>query len=393
MTLRLFLIAGEASGDKLGAALMAGIKALAKGPVSFHGIGGPLMEAEGMESLFPMEELSVMGLTEILANYRRLSRRVRETAERVVVMSPDALITIDIPEFSLRVAEQVKKVAPDLRTIHYVAPTVWAWRPGRAKKMARSVDHVLALLPFEPPYMEAAGMSCDFVGHPVVTEDQATEDEIAAFRAKYLDGEGPVILVLPGSRRAEVERLMPVFGAALRDVLRRHPDARIILPAAPSVAGIVEARLKNWPGRPIMLDPRAHAPAAFGAEKRAAFACADVALAASGTVSLELAATETPMVIAYTMSWLSRKLIGAMLRVDTVTLVNLVTDSRTIPEFLSENCRPEPIAAALNGLLDDERARLDQLDAMALAMRRLGRGGEAPWLRAARSVLAQVKVD
>ena len=254
MMLRLFLVAGEPSGDRLGAALMAGIKALTQGPVSFHGIGGPLMQAEGLQTLFPMEELSVMGLTEILANYRRLSRRVDETAAAVQAMAPDALITIDIPEFSLRVAARVKAALPDLRTIHYVAPTVWAWRPGRAKKMAKSVDHVLALLPFEPPYMEAAGMSCDFVGHPVVAEEQATEGEIAAFRAKYLRGEGPVILVLPGSRRSEVERLMPIFGAALRDVLDRHPDARIVLPAAPAVAGIVAARIKDWPGKPIILE-------------------------------------------------------------------------------------------------------------------------------------------
>lgn len=391
MTLRLFVIAGEPSGDRLGAALMAGIKALAQGPVDFHGIGGPLMQAEGLTTIFPMEELSVMGLTEILANYRRLSRRVQNTTEAVLAMAPDALITIDIPEFSLRVAERVKARAPTLRTIHYVAPTVWAWRPKRAKKMARSIDHVLALLPFEPPYMEAEGMSCDFVGHPVVTEPLATEAEIAAFRAKHGLQDGPVILVLPGSRRSEVERLIPVFGAALHKVLDRHPQARIILPAAPAVAALVAARVTDWPDRTIVLDPRGVSAQDFAIEKRAAFASADVALAASGTVSLELAATDTPMVIAYTMSWLSRKLIGAMLRVDTVTLVNLVTDSRTIPEFLSENCRPEPIAAALSQLMEDERARLDQLDAMGLAMRRLGRGGEAPWLRAARSVLAHIR--
>ena len=390
MTLRLFLIAGEPSGDRLGAALMAGIKALAQGPVEFHGIGGPLMQAEGLTTLFPMEELSVMGLTEILANYRRLSKRVTFTAEAVVAMAPDALITIDIPEFSLRVADHVKARAPALRTIHYVAPTVWAWRPGRAKKMAKSIDHVLALLPFEPPYMEAAGMTCDFVGHPVVTEPQATEAEVAAFRAKYAPAGGPLILVLPGSRRSEIERLMPVFGAALHKVLLRHPGAQIILPAAPAVAGLVAARLSDWPAGTRVLDPRGVGADAFAAEKRASFAAADVALAASGTVSLELAATDTPMVIAYTMSWLSRKLIGALLRVDTVTLVNLVTDSRTIPEFLSENCRPDPIADALSHLMEDERARLDQLDAMALAMRRLGRGGEAPWLRAARAVLARI---
>lgn len=390
MSLRLFLIAGEPSGDRLGAALMAGIKALTQGPVEFHGIGGPLMQAEGLSTLFPMEELSVMGLTEILANYRRLSARVRDTAEAALAMAPDALITIDIPEFSLRVADHVKARAPDLRTIHYVAPTVWAWRPGRAKKMAKSIDHVLALLPFEPPYMQAHGMSCDFVGHPVVTEPQATEAEIAEFRAKYAPNGEPLILALPGSRRAEIERLMPVFGAALTQVLARHPEARIVVPAAPAVAGLVVARSADWPKGTVILDPRGMDTADFAAEKRAAFGAADLALAASGTVSLELAATDTPMVIAYTMSWLSRKLIGALLRVDTVTLVNLVTDSRTIPEFLGENCRPGPIADALGRLMEDERARLDQLDAMALAMRKLGRGGEAPWLRAARSVLGRL---
>jgi lipid-A-disaccharide synthase len=238
--------------------------------------------------------------------------------------------------------------------------------------------------------MEAAGMSCDFVGHPVVTEPQATEAEIAEFRAKYDVADGPVILVLPGSRRSEVERLMPIFGAALHQVVARHPKARLVLPAAPAVAALVAARVSDWPAATTVLDPRGRLAEEFAADKRAAFATADLALAASGTVSLELAATDTPMVIAYTMSWLSRKLIGALLRVDTVTLVNLVSDTRTIPEFLSENCRPDPIAAALLGVIEDGRQRADQLDAMALAMRRLGRGGDAPWLRAARSVLAHI---
>jgi len=390
MTLRLFLVAGEPSGDRLGAALMAGLKTLAEEPVEFHGIGGPMMQAEGLQTLFPMEELSVIGLTEILANYRRLARRVSDTAEAVLAMKPDALITIDIPEFSLRVAAKVKAAAPHQPTVHYVAPTVWAWRPKRARKMARGIDHVLALLPFEPPYMQAEGMSCDFVGHPVVTEPQASEAEIAAFRDKHALGDGPKVLVLPGSRRSEIERLAPVFGEALRPVLARHPDAQVILPAAPAVAALVAEKTRGWPGRTIILDPRGQNADAFAAEKRAGFAVADVALAASGTVSLELAASETPMVIAYDMSWLSRKMVSAMLRVDTVTLVNLVSDSRAVPEFLGEACRPAQVAAALNRLLDDEGARLEQLDAMALTMQRLGRGGEAPGLRAARSVLSVI---
>ncbi|NKX46005.1 lipid-A-disaccharide synthase [Roseicyclus persicicus] len=386
--MRLFLVAGEPSGDRLGAALMAGLKELAGEPVEFHGIGGPLMQAEGLQTLFPMEELSVIGLTEILANYRRLARRVTDTADAVVAMKPDALITIDIPEFSLRVAAKVKARRPHQPTVHYVAPTVWAWRAKRARKMAKSIDHVLALLPFEPPYMEAEGMTCDFVGHPVVTEPRATGAEIAAFRDKHGLPEGePIVLVLPGSRRSEIERLAPVFGEALRPVLAHHPEAHVVLPAAPAVASLVAEKAAGWPGRPVVLDPRGVPADAFAAEKRAAFFAADVALAASGTVSLELAAAETPMVIAYDMSWLSRKVITAMLQVDTVTLVNLVADSRTIPEFIGEGCKPAPIAAALNRLLDDEGARVDQLDAMALAMLRLGRGGEPPGLRAARSVL------
>ncbi|MGP1358934.1 lipid-A-disaccharide synthase [Roseicyclus sp.] len=390
--MRLFLVAGEASGDRLGAALIRGLREVSGEEIELHGIGGPLMEAEGLTSLFPMEELSVMGLTEILPRLRSLLARVAQTAEEVVRLKPDALITIDSPEFSLRVAAKVKARARQVRTIHYVAPTVWAWRPKRARKMARSIDHVLALLPFEPPYMEAEGMSCDFVGHPVTTEPVASEAEAAAFRARHgIAAEAPLVLVLPGSRRSEVDRLAPVFGEALRAVLAERPETRLVLPTTANVAGSLPEKLARWPVQPVVLDPRGQAAEAFLAEKRAAFAAADVALAASGTVSLELAAAATPMVIAYDMSWLSRKIIGAMLRVDTVTLVNLVSDTRAVPEFLGPACRPAPIAAALLALLGDDAARGAQLDAMAATMLRLGRGGESPGLRAARSVLRVIR--
>ncbi|WP_025312719.1 lipid-A-disaccharide synthase [Roseicyclus elongatus] len=389
--MRVFLVAGEPSGDRLGAALIRGLKQLHSGPVELHGIGGPLMQAEGLVSLFPMEELSVMGLTEIVPRLRSLLARVSQTAEAVIDLKPDALITIDSPEFSLRVAARVKARAETLPTIHYVAPTVWAWRPKRAAKMAKSIDHVLALLPFEPPYMEAAGMSCDFVGHPVTTEPVASEAEAAAFRARHgIADLAPLILVLPGSRRGEVERLAPVFGAGLQPVLAAHPAARLVVPTTEAVAGGLPAKLSDWPGDPIILDPRGQDGGAFMAEKRAAFAAADVALAASGTVSLELAATATPMVIAYDFSWLTRKVIASMLRVDTVTLVNLVSDTRAVPEFLGPDCRADRIAPALRRLIENDAARRDQLDAMAATMLRLGRGGEDPGLRAARSVLSVI---
>lgn len=382
---KVYLIAGEASGDRLGAALMAGLKALA-GKVEFHGVGGALMQAEGMESLFPMEELSVMGLAEILPKYRALMRRIDEVSADVLRVAPDVLITIDSPDFGLRVARRVK-AASTIRTVHYVAPSVWAWRPGRAAKMAGCIDQVLALLPFEPPYMEAAGMRCDFVGHPVVAEPVPSAADVARFRADHGLTDGPVVLVLPGSRKGEVIRLAPVFGAALGRVVAAHPTARVVVPAARGVAATVEGLVANWPGDPVVLDPRTLPAAAAEARKRTAFAAADLALAASGTVSLELAAAATPMVIAYDMNWFSWQVISRMVKLETVTLVNLVSGELAVPEFLGPECKAGPIAEALNRLLDDPARRRDQLGAMAKTMQALGQGGEPPGLRAARAVL------
>ena len=371
--LKLFLIAGEPSGDRLGAALMAGLKVLT--PIDFTGVGGPLMQAEGMASLFPMEELSVMGIAEVLPKYLHLKRRIREAADAVLASGAEALVTIDSPDFCLRVAALVKATRPGFRTIHYVAPSVWAWRPGRAMKMARVIDHVLALLPFEPPYMTGAGMTCDFVGHPVVAEPLASPAEKAVFMAQ-----GPLLLALPGSRRGEVTRLAPIFGAVVDRLKARHPDLRVALPTVSGVAGLVRELTGAWAVQPILIED----PAA----KRGAFAAADVALAASGTVSLELALNACPMVVAYDMHpatlWLMRR--AAL--IDTVTLVNLVSETRVVPEFIGPDCRAERIAPALEAVLAEPTA---QRAAMALTMERLGQGGEPPGLRAARSVLASIR--
>ena len=369
--LKLYLIAGEPSGDRLGAALMAGLKALSPG-VEFHGIGGPLMQAEGMVSLFPMEELSIMGLVEVLPKYRALKRRMAEAAADALACQPAALITIDSPDFCLRVAALVKQSRPDLRTIHYVAPSVWAWRPGRAAKMARHIDHVLALLPFEPPYMQAAGMTCAFVGHPVVSEPLASPEECAV-----MAGEGPLLLALPGSRKGEVSRLCPVFGATIARLKARHPTLRVVLPTVRGVEPLVRDLTRDWAVAPQIITD--------AAQKRAAFAMADVALAASGTVSLELAANDCPMVIAYDMNRLTLWLMRSAARVDTVTLVNLVSETRVVPEFIGARCQPDLIAPALEALLADPSG---QTEAMKMTMQRLGQGGDAPGLRAARSVLA-----
>ncbi|MCV2873322.1 lipid-A-disaccharide synthase [Defluviimonas sp. WL0050] len=377
--MKLFLIAGEASGDSLGAALMSGLKALAPG-VEFHGVGGPKMEAEGLTSLFPMEELSVMGIMEVLPKYRHLKRRIAETAARVEGIAPDALITIDSPDFCLRVARLVRAANPDQKTIHYVAPTVWAWRPGRAAKMAEVIDHVLALFPFEPPYMEAAGMTCDFVGHPVVAEARATGADAAAFReAQAIGPDQPLLLCLPGSRKGEVTRLAPRFEEAIARLRDREPGLRVVIPTVRGVAPLVRGMTARWKITPLVIED--------AAEKRAAFAAADLALAASGTVSLELAANRVPMVIAHDFNRLTWWMMKRAALIDTVTLVNIVSETRTVPEFLGPACQPGPISAALARLLAGESDREAQLNAMELTMDRLGRGAEAPGRRAARSVL------
>ena len=371
--MKVFVIAGEASGDKLGAALMAGLTQL-RPDVTLDGVGGPLMQAEGLVSRFPMDELSVMGLAEILPKYRALKARIRQMAEAIIETRPDILITIDSPDFCLRVARLVK-AASDIRTVHYVAPTVWAWRPGRAEKMARHIDHVLALFPFEPPYMQAAGMDCDFVGHPVVAEPLATQAEADAM------GDGTVVLVLPGSRKGEVSRLADRFGVAVAKIAAAVPDARFVIPTTGGVHDLVQERVAQWPVPVTVLPPGSPHKAAW-------FRRADVALAASGTVSLELAAAKTPMVVAYRMNRLTEEIMRRKLLTDTVTLVNLVAESRTVEEFLGPDCRPAAVASALARAYLRPEA---QQDALALTMERLGAGGEDPGLRAARAILDGVR--
>lgn len=380
--MRVFLVAGEPSGDRLGGALMEGLRSLVP-DIQFDGIGGPLMQAQSLDSRFPMAELSVMGLVEVLPKFFHLKRRISETAQAVLDTQPDVLITIDSPDFSLRVAKQVKAQS-DIRTVHYVAPSVWAWRPGRADKMAKVIDHVLALLPFEPPYMERAGMECDFVGHPVASEPIASDQDIQDFRATYDLGDAPIILALPGSREGEIERLAPIFGEALRLYLKNRPSARIVVPAVAHMVDTVTEHMQSWPGNPVVVDPREMPSDQAQAQKRAAFAAAELSLAASGTVSLELAAQSTPMVIAYNLNWLTTLIAKRMVKLDTVTLVNLVSETRTVPECLLDDCQPEQIAEALKQVSAAPDA---QRDAMTLTMERLGRGGEAPGLRAARAVL------
>ena len=380
--MKLFLLAGEASGDRLGAELMRGLRHL-KPDVRFRGIAGPEMQSEGLDSLFDMAELSVMGLAEVLPKYFSLKRRLDQTVAGVLAWKPDILVTIDSPDFCLRVARAVRAADPSIRTCHYVAPSVWAWRPGRAKKMAAYIDHVLALLPFEPPYMQAEGMACDFVGHPVAAQAAVTSKQIAQFQADFgLDPARRSLVVLPGSRASEIKRLLPIFCKVVAQPY--FAEFQLIFPTLPHLEPLLRAEIDAL-AQDTVLVTGAGLTAADAAEQRlVAYGAATAALAASGTVSLELAAAGTPMVIAYDMGFISRMVIGAMLKIDTVTLVNLVSETRAVPEFIGKDCKAERIAPALQQILDAPDA---QAQAIKTTMTRLGRGDPELPYRAARAVL------
>lgn len=380
-TPHLYIIAGEPSGDRLGGALMRSLHDRAD--PRFTGIGGQTMARAGLRSLFEMSELTVMGLSEVLPKLPRLIRRIRQTADDVIAQRPDALITIDSPDFTLRVAAKARKALPDLKVVHYVAPSVWAWRPGRAAKMARHVDHVLALLPFEPPYMHAAGMTCDFVGHPVTARMRPGDGEIADYRAGLdLRPDQKTLIVAPGSRRGEVARLMPDFVATIARLRNQIPDLAILCPVAETVRGDVAEAFQTVPGPVHLIDG-----AADPLVKERTFASADAALCASGTITLELAAMGTPMVAAYRTTWLTSQIVRRVIKINSANLINLISGDAVVPEFLQEFCTPHALEGALLPLLRDPATAVAQRNAFIAVMEALGRGGEAPEARAARSVL------
>ncbi len=379
----IFLIAGEPSGDVLGARLMAALKRKSGGKVRFAGVGGARMGEEGLGSLFPIGELSLMGLAEVLPHVPRLLRRIRETAARIRALSPSVLITIDSPDFTFRVAKRKRLGGATMPAIHYVAPQVWAWRPGKAKATANLFDRLMVLLPFEPPYFEAVGLPCTFVGHPVV-ESGAEKGDGPAFRRRHgIPPVTPLICVLPGSRRSETTPLLPVFGETLGRLMQSWPHLRAVVPTVETVADAVTTAAEGWPVPALVLKG--------DAEKFDAFAAADAGLAASGTVTLELAMANTPMVVAYKVNpvtgWLARRLI----RTRYVNLMNLILDRETVPELLQDDCTPDKLAETLFRLLTDGAAQRAQRAAFAEVMEKLGRDGPPPSERAAEVVLSMIR--
>jgi lipid-A-disaccharide synthase len=374
-----FLVAGEPSGDQLGFKLMRALRA-ADPAISLRGVGGPAMEREGLRSLFSMDDISVMGFLPVVRRLPLLLRRIRETADAVIADPPGALVIIDSPDFTHRVARRVRKALPDLPILDYVSPSVWAWRPGRARKMRAYVDEVLALLPFEPEaHARLGGPPCVYVGHPLI-------ERLAELRgARDAARSGPPLVVaLPGSRRSEVERLMDDFGAALALVAARCGPIDVVLPTLPHVEALVREKARLWPLPPrIVLGE---------AEKFASFAQARAALAASGTVTLELALAQTPMVVAYRVSALEAALARRLVSAPSIVLPNLVLGANAIPELLQEDCTPQRLADALAPLIAGGPARDAQVAALARldGLMRLP-GDEAPSAVAARETLRLIQ--
>jgi lipid-A-disaccharide synthase len=375
----IFIVAAEPSGDALGGALIAALRQRAGGKLRVAGVGGERMREEGIDSLVPIDELAVMGVAEVLPKAPAILRRVRQTVAAIRALEPDAVVTIDSSGFSWRIAHGLRRRGETLPLIHYVAPMVWAWRGGRARRMARWYDHLMTLLPFEPPYFEAVGLSCAFVGHPVL-ESGADGGDAARFRTAHGLAAGDLLIsVLPGSRRGEVRRLLPIFGAALDLLQGRIGPFRVAVPTVATVAGAVAEAVRAWPGAPIVTcEP---------GQKYDAFAASRAALAASGTVALELAMAKVPMVVGYRLHPLTERLLDRILKVRQVNLVNLLLQEPLVVELLAQNCTPKRAAAELAVLIGDERVRARHRQGYAEAMRRLRAGGESPSLRAADQVL------
>jgi lipid-A-disaccharide synthase len=380
--LRIFLVAGEASGDFLGAALMRSLKQK-HAEIEFSGVGGSGMMAEGLKSLFPMEDLSVMGIAEILPKLFLLISRIKQTAAEILQTKPDAVVTIDSPDFCFRVIKKVKAADKSIPCIHYVAPSVWAWRPGRAKKVAKFLDHILTLLPFEPPYFEKYRLAATVVGHPIV-ERLSSRGDSARFRRKYdITHSQKILCVLPGSRMSELSRLLGKFSTTIELILRKKPDMMIVIPTLPHLKTYIQEFFTGKGINPLVIDD--------AGDKFDCFAASAAALAASGTVSLELAIADAPHIIAYRVSPLTALFARRLIKTPYANLVNILLNRPLVPELLQEKCQPDKMADNMLKLLDNREIRAEQLRGFREALIRIGLGDpETPSQKAADAVLSVI---
>ena len=380
--LTIMLVAGEPSGDQLGAQLMGGLKAVSskiKREIYVVGVGGDAMTSAGLDSIFPLDATSVMGIREVVPRIPEILRRVQQAVQFALKQRPDLVVLIDSPDFTHRIAKGLKRADRTLRTANYPPPQVWASRAYRARKMARYMDAVLAILPFEAKFFERFGIETHFVGFPIV-ERKAHMVGGAAFRERHaIDPDAKLLAVLPGSRRNEVRFILPPFKGAVEALAREIPNLVTVIPTIGHVGEAVRKGADDWP-TPLHIVQGED-------EKYSAFDAADVALAASGTVTSELALARTPMVVGYRTGWLTYALGRPLLSVEFITLINLVLGREAIPEFLQADCTPQKMADALRPYLNNSETRALQISAMEEALAALGESDESPSMRAARAVV------
>jgi lipid-A-disaccharide synthase len=377
------LVAAEASGDDRGAGLARALKRRLGDGVRFVGVGGDRMAAEGVESPFDISELSILGLLEGLMAYPRVVRRADETAALALREKPDVAVLIDSWGFTLRVAQRLRRLAPDLPLVKYVGPQVWATRPGRAKTLARTVDHLLSIHAFDAPWFEAEGLPVTFVGNSALTVDFSDADPDRLRRQIRAGADDHILLVVPGSRPGEIERVLPAFEAAVSILKAQRPDLHVVVPAAPTVAEMVKARVAGWPHRAHVLE---------GDEaKRDAMKAATVALACSGTVTTELALAGAPMVVGYRLGPVTHAILKRLIRTRYITLFNIAAQDFIAPELVQDDCDGPALARELALRLDEPELRARQIAAQYAALDRMGRGGPDPSEAAADAVLEIVR--
>jgi len=378
MTKHMYFIAGEPSGDQLGGQLIEALKRHEK-KLKLSGVGGHLMQEQGVNSLFPISDISVMGLAEILPHIFKIKQRIQETVADILAQDPDVLVTIDSPGFTLRVIKALRKKGFKKPVVHYVAPTVWAWKPKRAKKMAGLVDHLLCLLPFEPPYFEVEGLPTTFVGHSVLNLGIQQAKAAPFYDAFNIQKDREVIVTLLGSRKGEILRHAPVFKDVAERLVARHPKAVFVLPTVPHMQELVEEQVRGWNVETHLLTDKVH--------KYQAYKAASLGLAVSGTVSLELAVSGTPTVVAYKMNPLTYKILRQLVSAKYGSLVNLLEDQEILPEFVQSKCVPEKIYQKALSLLDNANTRKTQLEGCKKAIAQLKVHEKTPGDLAANTIL------
>ena len=376
----IFILAGEASGDALGGRLMQALQRQTNGEVKFTGVGGELMQAAGLNSLYPMSDLSVMGIFEVIKVLPRLLKRLKQTKQHILATRPDIIITVDLPDFSFRLAKQLR--GSGIPHIHYTPPTVWAWRPGRARKIAPLLDHLLAILPFEPPYFEKYGLPTTFVGHYVTETGIDSIDRHLFRKAQNIPEHVPLLCVLPGSRQQEITTLLPLFDKAVHQLQQRHPYLHIVVPTTLSLHKQVQEQVSKW--------KIPHTIVHDTTEKYAAMRASNAALAASGTVNLELAMARTPFVIAYKVSRITGWLAKRLIHVKYAVMVNIIKNKLIVPELLQEECNAENMVHELDLLLNSSEARQRQIEAFEDVTKSLQVDSIAPSEKAAEVVIKKL---